>query len=111
MSLSKGWLLLVKISNISIKISILIAITLLSINTYAYTNSPVDTLVVTRIADTWINIGREQYKRHLYSQAGNSFNSAYDYSPYLEPKEQQKLYELIKKTNHAAAARNEVREH
>jgi tetratricopeptide (TPR) repeat protein len=58
-----------------------------------------DKKIVRQVAQKWIQVGTEQYKRGFYKAAEQSFLRAQDYEEYLTDAERQKLSELVEKTH------------
>jgi hypothetical protein len=57
------------------------------------------------VAQNWIQVGLEQYKRGLYAEAEKSFLAASEYQQYLTDKEVKQLEETIAKTHQAGVER------
>ncbi len=66
--------------------------------------------IVHQVAQKWIEVGLEQYKRGFYKVAEQSFLRAQDYQEYLTVAEQDKLTELLEKAHMAALERESVTE-
>jgi type II secretory pathway component GspD/PulD (secretin) len=67
--------------------------------------------VVRQVAQKWIQVGTEQYKRGFYKAAEQSFLRARDYQEYLIEAEREKLNELVEKTHRAVIERGRILEH
>ncbi len=67
--------------------------------------------VVRQVAQKWIQVGTEQYKRGFYKPAEQSFLRARDYQEYLTEAEREKLNELVEKTHAAVVERERILEH
>ena len=61
--------------------------------------------IISQVAQDWIEVGREQYKRGFYMQAEKSFLAAQDYIDYLTAEEREKLNSLLVKTHRASLER------
>lgn len=66
--------------------------------------------VVRQVAQKWIQVGTEQYKRGFYKAAEQSFLRALDYHEYLSEAERAKLNDLVDKTHSAVMARERTLE-
>ncbi len=64
--------------------------------------------VVRQVAQKWIQVGAEQYKRGYFKAANQSFLRAQDYQEYLTADEREKLTALIDKTQQGIAARERI---
>ena len=62
------------------------------------------------MAQKWIQVGTEQYKRGFYKAAEQSFLRALDYHEYLSEAERAKLNDLVDKTHSAVMARERTLE-
>lgn len=60
--------------------------------------------IVRQVAQNWIRVGTEQYKRGFYKAAEKSFLMARDYQEYLTVAEREKLNELLEETRIAQGA-------
>ncbi|UCF42358.1 MAG: hypothetical protein JSV99_07050 [Planctomycetota bacterium] len=67
--------------------------------------------VVRQVAQKWIQVGTEQYKRGFYKAAEQSFLRARDYQEYLTAEEREKLNELVEKTHKRVIERERILEH
>lgn len=66
--------------------------------------------VVRSVANDWISVGTEQYKRGLFKPAEQSLLRAYRYQQYLTVTQRQKLLRTLEKTRTAALERKAVLE-
>ena len=67
--------------------------------------------VVRQVAQRWIQVGQEQYKRGFFKAAEQSFVRAQEYKGYLTAAELEKLNELIEKTHIAILERKRILGH
>jgi len=67
--------------------------------------------VVRQVAQKWIQVGTEQYKRSFFKAAEQSFLRAKDYQGYLTAEEQKKLNKLIEETHVAVLERQRILQH
>jgi general secretion pathway protein D len=67
-----------------------------------------DKKIVRQVAQKWIQVGTEQYKRGFYKAAEQSFLRAQDYEEYLTAAERQKLSELVEKTHGRVIERERI---
>jgi len=67
--------------------------------------------IVRQVAQKWIEVGMEQYRRGYYKAAEQSFLRAQDYEEYLAATEREKLNELLGKTRASASERRRILEH
>ncbi|MHC4457585.1 MAG: type II secretion system protein GspD [Planctomycetota bacterium] len=67
--------------------------------------------IVRQVAQKWIEVGMEQYKRGFFREAEQSFLRAQDYQKYLTAEEREKLKEILEKTHIAALERKRALEH
>ncbi len=61
--------------------------------------------VLHKVAQEWMQVGKEQYDRSLFEAAGQSFRRAARYRKYLTAAEQKKLGKLSEKASNAAPAK------
>ncbi|MDD5064205.1 MAG: hypothetical protein PHQ35_05530 [Phycisphaerae bacterium] len=66
--------------------------------------------VVRQVAQKWIEVGAEQYKRGYFKAAKQSFLLAQDYHEYLTAAEREKLTALLEKTHKGILAREYILE-
>jgi hypothetical protein len=66
--------------------------------------------VVRQVAQRWIEVGAEQYKRGYFKAAKQSFLRAQDYQEYLTADEREKLSALIEKTHKGILEREYILE-
>ena len=66
--------------------------------------------VVRQVAQKWIQVGMEQYRRGYYKAAEQSFLRAQDYQEYLSAGEREKLSELLKKSHEGAVEKERISE-
>ena len=66
--------------------------------------------VVRQVAQRWIEVGAEQYKRGYFKAAKQSFLRAQDYQEYLTAEEREKLNALIEKTHKGIVEREYILE-
>ncbi len=66
--------------------------------------------VVRRVAQKWIEVGAEQYKRGYFKAAKQSFLRAQDYQEYLTADEREKLTALLEKTHKGILEREYILE-
>ncbi len=59
--------------------------------------------LIEQLVDRWMQIGTEQYERHYFKAAEQSFLMAKDYEEYLGTEQRDKLNDLIEKSHTAAA--------
>ena len=64
--------------------------------------------ILRRVADEWIKVGTEQYKRGYYGASKKSFLRARDYQEYLTADEREKLNGLLEKTDTAIIERKRI---
>ena len=64
--------------------------------------------VIRQVAQKWIEIGAEQYKRGYFRAAKQSFLRAQDYEEYLTPDEREKLTMLVEQTNAGVLERERI---
>lgn len=64
--------------------------------------------VVRQVAQKWIEVGAEQYKRGYFKAAKQSFLLAQDYQEYLTAAEREKLTALLEKTHKGILAREYI---
>ncbi|MHC4570959.1 MAG: hypothetical protein ACYS0C_02625, partial [Planctomycetota bacterium] len=67
--------------------------------------------IVRQVAQRWIEVGMEQYKRGYYKAAEQSLLRAQDYEEYLTTEGREKLNELVEKTRAVASERKRILEH
>jgi len=67
-----------------------------------------DKKIVRQVAQKWIQVGTEQYKRGFYKAAEQSFLRAQDYEEYLTAAEREKLTELVEKTHGRVIERERI---
>jgi len=67
--------------------------------------------VVRQVAQKWIQVGTEQYKRNFFKAAEQSFLRAQDYQEYLTATERKTLNGLIGQTHLAVLERKRILEH
>lgn len=61
-----------------------------------------------KVAQEWIQVGMEQYRRTLFKAAEQSFRQAQDYQIYLTIAEREKLNELLEKANNTESKRKRI---
>lgn len=66
--------------------------------------------IVRQVAQRWVQIGAEQYKRGYFKAAKQSFLRAQDYKEYLTAAEREKLTALLEKTHKGILERDRVLE-
>ena len=66
--------------------------------------------IVRQVAQRWVQVGAEQYKRGYFKAAKQSFLRAQDYQEYLTVDEREKLNALIEKTHEGILAREYILE-
>jgi hypothetical protein len=66
--------------------------------------------IVRQVAQKWIEVGAEQYKRGYFKAAKQSFLRAQDYQEYLTADEREKLTALLEKTHKSILAREYILE-
>ncbi len=66
--------------------------------------------IVRQVAQKWIQVGAEQYKRGYFKAAKQSFLLAQDYQKYLTADEREKLTALLEKTHKGILAREYILE-
>lgn len=66
--------------------------------------------VVRQVAQKWIQVGMEQYRRGYYKAAEQSFLRAQDYQEYLSAGEREKLSELLEKSHEGAVEKERISE-
>jgi hypothetical protein len=66
--------------------------------------------VVRQVAQKWIQVGMEQYRRGYYKAAEQSFLRAQDYQEYLSAGEREKLSELLEKSHEGAVEKQRISE-
>jgi type II secretory pathway component GspD/PulD (secretin) len=66
--------------------------------------------IVRQVAQRWIQVGAEQYKRGYFKAAKQSFLLAQDYQEYLTADEREKLTALLEKTHKGILAREYILE-
>jgi tetratricopeptide (TPR) repeat protein len=66
--------------------------------------------VVRQVAQRWIQVGAEQYKRGYFKAAKQSFLRAQDYQEYLTADEREKLTALLEKTHKGILEREHILE-
>ncbi|MBN1391348.1 MAG: hypothetical protein JW947_00940 [Sedimentisphaerales bacterium] len=66
--------------------------------------------VVRQVAQRWIEVGAEQYKRGYFKAAKQSFLRAQDYQEYLTADEREKLSALLEKTHKGIVEREYILE-
>jgi type II secretory pathway component GspD/PulD (secretin) len=66
--------------------------------------------VVRQVAQKWIEVGAEQYKRGYFKAAKESFLRAQDYQEYLTADEKEKLSSLLEKTHKGILERERILE-
>ncbi|MGB2806322.1 MAG: hypothetical protein WBC22_01170, partial [Sedimentisphaerales bacterium] len=67
--------------------------------------------VVRQVAQKWIQVGTEQYKRNFFKAAEQSFLRAQDYQEYLTATERKILNGLIEQTHLGVLERKRILEH
>jgi general secretion pathway protein D len=67
--------------------------------------------IVRQVAQKWIEVGMEQYKRGYYKVAEQSFLRAWDYEEYLTATMREELNGLLEKTHVAAIERQRLLKH
>lgn len=93
-----------------ILVSLLLLTTALSEFASAQPNTADSKDVVRQVAQKWIQIGAEQYKRGYFRAAEQSFLRAQDYNEYLTADEREKLTALLKKTHAGVVERERILE-
>ncbi len=93
-----------------ILVSLLLLTTALSEVAPAQANTADSKDVVRQVAQKWIQIGAEQYKRGYFRAAEQSFLRAQDYNEYLTADEREKLTSLLKKTHTGVVERERILE-
>src|SRR4030042_2382941 len=66
--------------------------------------------VVRQVAQRWVEVGAEQYKRGYFKAAKQSFLRAQDYQEYLTADEREKLNSLLEKTHKGILEREYILE-
>jgi Flp pilus assembly secretin CpaC len=66
--------------------------------------------IVRQVAQRWIQVGAEQYKRGYFKAAKQSFLRAQDYQEYLTADEREKLNAILEKTHEGILAREYILE-
>ena len=64
--------------------------------------------IVRQVAEKWIQVGTEQYRRGFYKASEQSLLRAQDYEEYLTAAEREKLNGLLEKTHIALAERQRI---
>lgn len=88
----------------SLKLSIIILIIISSIKTQAaqpQPQTPSKQTVLPSVAENWLKIGIEEYKRGMYLKAEQAFLNARDFYDYLTQKQQNTLEKYSEKTHKA----------
>jgi len=67
--------------------------------------------IIRQVAQKWIEVGIEQYKRGYYKAAEQSFLRAQDYEGYLTAEKREALKGLLAKTHEAAIERKRILRH
>ena len=67
--------------------------------------------IVRRVAQEWIQVGMEQYRRGLFNASEQSLLGAWEYQEYLTAAEREKLDKLLEKTRMATIERKRILEH
>jgi len=67
--------------------------------------------IIRQVAQKWIQVGVEQYRKGFYKQAEQSFLRAQGYQEYLTATERDRLNELLEKTHIACLERGRILEH
>ena len=103
-SLGRKWLLV-------ILASILLVTTVLSEVASSQANKTDKQKIVRQVAQKWIQVGVEQYKRGFYKAAEQSFLRAQDYEEYLAAGERERLSRLLEETHVASLERRRILGH
>jgi hypothetical protein len=93
-----------------ILVSLLLLTTALSEVAPAQSNTADSKDVVRQVAQKWIQIGAEQYKRGYFRAAEQSFLRAQDYNEYLTADEREQLTALLNKTHAGVVERERILE-
>lgn len=67
--------------------------------------------IIRDVAQKWIQVGAEQYRRGFYKAAEQSYLRARDYERYLTAAEREKLQNALEKTHVAVIERERILEH
>jgi len=94
-----------------ILVSILLVTTILSEVASSQANKTDKQKIVRQVAQKWIQVGMEQYKRGFYKAAEQSFLRAQDYEEYLAAGEREKLSRLLEETHVASLERRRILGH
>ena len=92
-------------------VSILLLTTVLSGVAPAQVSEVDEQKVVRQVAQKWIQVGTEQYRRGFFKAAQQSLLRAQEYQGYLTATEREKLTELLEKTHIAVLQRKRILEH
>lgn len=92
-------------------ISILLICTVLVGVAASQSNGSEKTKIVRQVAEKWIQVGSEQYKRGFYKQSEQSFLRAQDYVDYLTEAERAKLSGLLEKAHLSVLERSRILGH
>lgn len=92
-------------------VSVFVLVTFVPAGIFAQENSQDKDKVVHQVAEKWLQVGMEQYKRGFYKAAEQSFLRAQDYDEHLTEPEREKLKGLIEQTHLAAIERERILEH
>jgi type II secretory pathway component GspD/PulD (secretin) len=91
--------------------SILLVTTVLSEVALSQANKTDKQKIVRQVAQKWIQVGVEQYKRGFYKAAEQSFLRAQDYEEYLAAGERERLSRLLEETHVASLERRRILGH
>lgn len=92
-------------------VCVFVLVTFLPAGIFAQENNQDKDKVVRQVAEKWLQVGMEQYKRGFYKAAEQSFLRAQDYDEHLTEPEREKLKGLIEQTHLAAIERERILEH
>jgi hypothetical protein len=99
-----------RISLLTILVSLLFLIPAIAEVTPSEQSGDNKTKVVRQVAQKWIEVGAEQYKRGYFKAAKQSFLRAQDYQEYLTADEREKLNLLLEKTHKGILEREYILE-
>ncbi len=92
-------------------VCVFVLVTFVPAGIFAQENNQDKDKVVRQVAEKWLQVGMEQYKRGFYKAAEQSFLRAQDYDEHLTEPEREKLKGLIEQTHLAAIERERILEH
>ena len=95
---------------LSLVLALVLLLTALAGSGWPKANESNKERIVHQVAQKWIEVGLEQYRRGFYKVAEQSFLRAQDYQEYLTSAEREKLTELLEKAHMAALERQAISE-